>query len=160
MIHKQAEESYRQGAMLLEAGQPREALPFFKAAIDMSTEHDLAPSRRTARYVSFYGLCLFRTRSSLRDALNSCRSASQLNPVDPDVWCNLGRVAAAAGRRAEAYRAWRHGLELDSTHGELIRELRRFGIRRRPPLTFLGRSHPLNVALGKVRAALVRRPGR
>ena len=78
MIDPRAEDSYRHGAELLTSGSPRDALTYFKAAVDLASENGQA-ERATARYLSYYGLCLFRTRSGYREALGYCRKAVALD---------------------------------------------------------------------------------
>lgn len=157
MAMQDAEDRFQKGLMLLESGKARDALPFLKAAIDMSRENGSAANRRSARYVSFYGVCLCMSRNSRRESLESCRTAARLNDIDPDIWWNLGRVAAIAGKRREAYRAWFRGLSLDNGHAGILTEMRRRGMRRQPVLSFLDRSHPLNIALGRMRARMIKK---
>ena len=154
MIDPRAEASFRQGSSLFESGKPREALACYKAAIDFATAGS-APSRAAARYFSMYGLCICRTRGSVREALTACRTATRLDPLDSEVLRTLGRVAAAAGRKQEAIRAWQRGLELDPAHNEIQADLLKLGRRKAPVLEFLPRSHPLNVSLGRLRSRVV-----
>ena len=153
MLNQQAEESYRKGIEFLADGRPREALAFFRGAIEL--EDGLSGGGRgDARYLSFYGLSLCLSRQDIHKAIGCCRGAAKLDPTRPDVWWNLGRVAMVARRRGEAYRALRYGLRLDPAHQGMRTDLKRLGIRRRPALSFLPRSHKANVFLGRLRLAL------
>ena len=152
MLDQRAESTFQRGMDLLYRGQPREALAFLRAAVDLDDSHTGQYSGQ-ARYESYYGLCLAQNRSQsrLHDALKHCRKAAQMEAYRADVWMNLGRVAMAAGRRGEAYRAFDRGRSLDPTHRGIVKELRRLGVRRPPAVSFLPRQNPINVFLGRLR---------
>ena len=153
MIDPKAEESFRRGADLLAAGSSRDALAFLRAAIDQASDRPDA-ARPSARYYSYYGVCLYRARCGNREALAACRKAVALDDADPDLWWNLGRVAAGMNRRAEAWRAFQSGLLLESEHPGILQDMRRMGERRPPVLSSVRRDHPVNIALGRMRARL------
>lgn len=153
MINPRAEESFRDGKQRLDSGRARDAAAFFKAAIDIERD-EVGRAERQGRYLSYYGLALCRSRSGFREALRHCRTATSLEPDRADLWWNLGHVAMAVGRRAEAHRAWRRGLSLEPQHSALLAEVKRMGVRRAPVLGFLPRQHGLNVALGRLRSRL------
>ncbi len=156
MIYPPAEERFRLGRKRLAEGVAREALVCFKEAIELERSRSLDRGPGQGRYLSFYGLCLCITRASMREALHECRAGASLDPTDPDVWWNLGKVALHLHRRGEAYRAWTRGLELDPDHDGMRHEMANLGVRQQPVLSFVPRRHPLNVALGQVRARLGR----
>ncbi len=89
----------------------------------------------------------------------SCRKAfvvfKSTNPhtmgaVYPVLYLNLGRALIAAGRRKEALESFHKGLKHDRSHRELKQEMLRVGIRKKPPVSFLSRSNPLNKYIGKM----------
>jgi tetratricopeptide (TPR) repeat protein len=155
MLLQSAEASFRGGMELLEQGRVRDALGYFSGAIEIQRTAS-GDSPGEPRYLSYYGLCLGITRGNLREALECCRSAASREPYNGDAWWNLGRVALIAGRRGEAYRALHKGLDALPGHGGVLRDLERLGVRRPPVLSVVGRSHPLNVMLGRLRARWVR----
>ncbi len=136
----------------LMAGRQREAMAQFEAAIEL--ERRLSKDRPQARYLSYYGLCLAADGGQLHEALQFCREAVTLESFNPDVRCNLGRVLMLVGRRKEAYRNFKRGLDLEGGHRGLRAAVKKMGIRSRPVLGFLGRSHPMNVLLGRMRIAV------
>ena len=154
MIYPPAEERFKLGRKRLAEGVAREALACFKEAIDLERTHAVDCGPGQGRYHSFYGLCLCITRTSTREALQECRAGASLDPLEPEVWWNLGKVALHLHRRGEAYRAWQRGLELDPDHDGMRHHMQELGVRRPPVLSFVPRHHPLNVALGQVRARL------
>ena len=149
MLDHRAESTFQRGMDLLHRGQPREALAFLRAAVDLGDGCGGSYSGQ-ARYASYYGLCLSQSPSRLHDALKHCRQAAQMEAYRADVWLNLGQVALAAGRRGEAHRAFQRGRSLDPTHTGIAKELRRLGLRRAPVVRFLTRENPVNVYLGRL----------
>lgn len=149
MLAPQAESTFQKGVELLRRGLLREALPFLKAAVDLNDGRSENHAGQ-ARYESYYGLCLSMSPGRLHDGLEHCRTAARAEPYRPDVWLNLGRVALAAGRRGEAFRALDRGRCLDPGHAGIAKELRRLGQRRRPIVRFLRRHNPVNIFLGRL----------
>ncbi|HWR57652.1 MAG TPA: tetratricopeptide repeat protein, partial [Thermodesulfovibrionales bacterium] len=68
----------------------------------------------------------------------------------PVFFLNLGRAYLAAGKRAEAVNAFKRGLETDGENRDLLWEVRKLGIRRKPPVPFLRRSNPINRYIGQL----------
>ena len=149
MLVHLAEESFQRGMAAFEAGHGREAMAFFEAAIEL--ERRLGDGPPQARYLSQYGLCLGTVVRRRHKGVQFCREAVDLERYNPDLYCNLGRVLLAAGRRKDAHDTLLRGLRIQTDHQEIIRALKEMGIRRRPVLPFLARSNPLNVYLGRLR---------
>jgi len=141
-----AEEHYRQGRELLEAGRPAEALEHFRAA------HRL--DRSSPRYASYYGLGLALVERRFNRAVELCRTAAKQEFFTPDLYHNLARVHLAFGFKAEGLRYLRRGLMIDPGHRGIVEELARMGVRQRPVLEFLPRRHFLNRWLGRVRRTM------
>jgi tetratricopeptide (TPR) repeat protein len=156
MLFGAAEESFQKGLHALAAGQRRQAMALFEAAIEL--ERRLGGRRPQARYLSYYGLCLGLELHEVPEGLRFCREAVTLEPYNPDARYNLGRLLFIAGRRKEAHEALCKGLKLQPQHRGIRIALRDMGLRRRPVLPFLGRRHPLNVLLGRLRGPAGRAP--
>lgn len=150
MFVREAENRFRTGLHHLARGRAGDALPFIGAAVEVQQERSTGDHAQ-ALYLSYQGLCLCLTRTDVHGGLRQCRRAAKSDPISLEVWWNLGRVALMVGRRGEAYRAFREGLRIYPEHPSLSRCLRRMGRRRPPVLSFLGRRHPVNVLLGRLR---------
>lgn len=148
----EAENSFRRGLMYLTDGDHEKAATFFRAAMDIEKTRKV--QRPQLRYLSYYGLSLARAHRVNREALRACETAARLDPWDPDLRLNLGRVYALAGKTSQALKTLMHGLALSPTHRVLRKELAKLDRRSKPPLSFLKRSHPLNLWIGKVRSGL------
>lgn len=148
MLVHAAENRFQRGLEALNRGRGLEGLALFEAAIELERQHG-AP-RPQARYLSWYGLALALEGGRVREGVEFCRQAVPLEFYNPELYLNLGRVLMVAGRKREAYDALRKGAALQPSHPGLQRELAKLGRRRRPVVPFLDRSHPVNVALGKL----------
>lgn len=84
--------------------------------------------------------------------LEMCLEAIKLEREEPLIYLNLAKIYMLMKDRYHAVQAIHAGLKY--THSPFRNELMNFykqiGIRRRPPITFLSRNHPLNVFLGKL----------
>lgn len=150
LIHP-AEECFQKGLRAMEGDRRREAMAMFEAALEL--ERRLGAARPQARYLSYYGLCLGLELNEVREALRYCREAVIREGYNADIRCNLGRVLLVSGRRKEAFDSFRRGLKLQPDHEFIIAQLRQMGVRRKPPVPFLSRKHPINVLLGRMRVA-------
>jgi tetratricopeptide (TPR) repeat protein len=130
-------------------GQAREALALAAASYRMLRDIPGAP-RDAAIIPSWYGLLLGTVGNRASEGLALCRNAASELFWEPRVHENLARLEMACGHRKEAVSALERGLAIAPENREL-RELRhQLGRRRKPPLPFLDRSHPLNRVLGRL----------
>ncbi len=100
-----------------------------------------------------YGLALREGR--IDEGLALCRHALRLQLFEPENHLNLARIQLLGNDRSAAYRTVREGLRVDRYDKELQALRRTLGERRRPLLSFLSRTHPINRLLGRLRHALV-----
>ena len=122
-------------------------LPEAKRAFQQA--HTLKPGE--PRYCSYYGLSIALADRVYKEALRFCEAAVPDNYLYPDLFYNLGRVYLMAGRKAKAHQAFRKGLALDPKNSDIVRELKKMGVRQKPPVSFLDRSNPVNKLMGKLR---------
>jgi len=114
------------------------------------------PSLQTvklAQGLSYFGVCLALVRKQHKNAIDLCRRAIDLEFYNPDHYANLGRVYLAAGNRKKALETVEAGLKLNEHHDGLLAVRKMLGVRSRPTVPFLDRSHPINVSLGQSRHA-------
>ena len=124
-----------------------EALKLLEQALKISPENPV--------YLSMMGLC----ESMMGDPVKGeqmCRMAFQVagRERDPMLYVNLGRVLLERGERMKARAQFMKAYKRDNTNAPAALELSRMGVRKRPPLSFLDRNHPLNKYLGKLRHRL------
>jgi predicted Zn-dependent protease len=149
---QRAEQFFRKGVGRLSEQRAAEAARHFLTAIQLEREHGVR--RPEMRYLSYFGLSLALARGSVEEAVQACATAVARQPDHPDLHLNLARVHLAAGDPPSALRAAAAGLALDPSHRDLRSLVRAVERRRRPPLGFFTRNHPVNRMLGWLRASL------
>lgn len=108
---------------------------------------------KAAGGLSWFGLCLALVRKELKPAIDLCRRAIDLEFYNGDHYGNLSRVYLAAGNRKKAVEAAEQGLKVAHGHAYLVEVRQSLGVRARPAVPFLDRTHPINVSLGQSRHA-------
>lgn len=144
----ESEVYYNQATELLSRNHVHAAMKQFEKALEISPNNAL--------YLSHYGWCIASERRDFASALKLCERAVKLEPRNPVVRVNLGKVCRLQGDNARAYRSFIQAWKTDKTHPAAAAELSRMGIRRPPVLPFLSRSHWLNRRLGILRAKIER----
>ncbi len=102
-------------------------------------------------FYSYLGFGVAYRERRIREGVELCRHACRLSFYEPENFLNLARTCLLAGNRAEAYRAIEKGYALDPDDPALRKLHAKLGVRRRPIVKFLGRRHPINRMLGRVR---------
>jgi tetratricopeptide (TPR) repeat protein len=72
------------------------------------------------------------------------------NMLFPVFYLNLGRAYVAAGKKKEALEVFGKGLRYDSRNHDILMEIRGLGSRKKAPMSFLDRSHPINKYIGLI----------
>lgn len=158
MPERLSENSFRKGLRAATRGDFLLALAYFEASMQLVRRDGLAAA--PMKYLSYYGLCLAMASDRLHEAREICEGALEAEFYNPDLYLNLGKVYIRTGDRGRAFGTLVRGLRLSPRHPGLIREIRRLGLRRRPVVRFLHRSHPLNRFLGRVWPRRERRAAR
>ncbi len=108
---------------------------------------------KAANGLSFFGLCLALVQKKHKEAIELCKRAIDLEFYNGDHYANLSRVYTSAGNRKKAIEAAEAGLKILPDHDELLVVRKELGVRSKPLVPFLDRSHPINVTLGQTRHA-------
>ena len=110
-------------------------------------------SSKTATGLSYFGLSLALVQRKFKPAIDLCKRAIEFEFYNVDHYANLARVYVVAGNRKKAIEAIDEGLKAHPDDEALLEVRRQLGVRSRPPVPFLDRSHPINVTLGQARHA-------
>ena len=110
-------------------------------------------SAKTATGLSYFGLCLALVQRKFKPAIDLCKRAIELQFYNAEHHANLARVYVSAGNRKKGVETVESGLKLHPEDEALLAVRRSLGVRSRPALPFLDRSHPINVTLGQARHA-------
>ena len=116
--------------------------------LDIYGTEDAPPIRtpKDASGLSYFGMTLALMQKKFKVAID-------LEFYNGDHYANLARVYIAAGNRKKALETLEQGLRLAHEHPYLIEVRKSMGVRARPAVPFLDRSHPINVTLGQSRHA-------
>jgi uncharacterized protein HemY len=99
-----------------------------------------------------YGIALVDRR--IRDGVKLAKHGVKIGYHDPENHFNLARTCLLANDRRGAVKALRDGLKIDPQNVEMRKLRKDLGLRSSPVLSFLDRSNPLNVFLGRLRHSL------
>lgn len=109
--------------------------------------------------LSYYGCLLAVVSKNYKTGIDVCHNAIEVIKKRvpfgeeffyPVFYLNLGRAYLAAGKKAEAITAFNKGLEIDIENKDLLWEMRKLGLRRKPAVPFLRRSNPINRYIGQL----------
>lgn len=141
-----SEELFKAALQLIKDKMHWDALSSIKAAIERGGYEgvdDIPPN-----YLSYLGLAIALAEKRYRDGAELCEKAIKKEFYNPLYYLNLGKVYFAGGYRLKAINAFYNGLKIDGSHNEIMAELKRIGIRRKPLISFLPRTNVLNRYLG------------
>lgn len=128
----------------------------FRKAMHLLVEAlQIAPDN--PHYLSYFGLCIANVERDFPRAIRYCREALDRLPTDPILYVNLGKVYRLRRDNATAHSVLLKAWSINKRHPAVATELVRMGIRRRPFVPFLSRSHWVNKYFGMLRATLERR---
>jgi len=158
MAWTESEREFRCGLCFLEKQSYASAEARFSKAIEL--ERSVGVVRPQMRYLSYYALARALARRPTPEEVKLCAKAAAEDDFDPNLQLNLGKVYLLAGKTAKALKAFQTGLRLDPTHPRLNIIMAQADRRSKPSLPSLGRDHPINRTLGRLRASLFasRRP--
>lgn len=148
------ERHYQSGLTLLNRGRYHEAVTQFQAALE--SEKERGAMRPQMRYLSYYGLSRALANRPTPEDVQICERAAAQDSFDATLLLNLGKVYLLTGKTTKALATFERGMKLDPNDRSLRAMFRRADRRARPPLPMLGRDHPLNRSLGRLRASLRR----
>lgn len=102
-------------------------------------------------FYSYLGFGIARFERRVREGLALCEHAVKREFYQPENYLNLARTQLLANQRRKAIESVIAGRRLDRAHPGLAALHRELGLRRRPVLSFLSRTNPLNRLLGRLR---------
>lgn len=138
MADAEAERLFEKGLEALATGNTLSALSCFEKALQIEDRPE---------YSSHFAFCAAKERGQVQLAVTLCEKAIVREKENSVHYLNLGRIYLIAGRKADAIRVFRSGLEIEADR-DIIEELNRLGTRKPPALPFLKRSNPINKYLG------------
>ncbi|MBI5560452.1 MAG: hypothetical protein HY883_04195 [Deltaproteobacteria bacterium] len=137
---EEGKENFSAGLKYLKTGEMEAATRAFEKAYRENKEN---PS-----YMSYYGMCAALKWGKIGLGIELCTKAIKKEFFKADFYLNLGKVYLEADNRKGAVTVFKKGLGIDKDNEELHEMLVILGVRKRPVIPFLGRSHQINKYLG------------
>lgn len=98
---------------------------------------------------SYKAYCEANIHGSLREAVKTCQKMLKINYLNPVHYLIMGRLFLMSNNREKAIHVFRKGLKIEPDP-RIIRELKKLGLRKKPVISSLERSHPINKMSGKI----------
>lgn len=132
---------------------PRDAYAVLRTAIVVHPEDP--------HILSFYGSLQAIVDKKYRTGIENCSKAIVLFKKKSALnvrleryamfYLNLGKANLAGGKKKDAIAAFQKGLQYDHKNSALLKQMEALGTRKKPLVSFLERSNPINKYLGKMR---------
>ena len=135
-----AEEHFKNGLSFLAKDNIPDAFEAFRKAYESNSN--------TARYISYYGLCIALYTEDIETGLELCTRAIRTEFFRSEYYLNLGKAFVKAGKKQSAINTFRKGLRIDKKNEDIKKELEKMGIRAKPIIPFMARSNPINKYIG------------
>ena len=150
-------EYFEEFQMLLRRGNGASALNVLKIALDKYPNDPFL--------LSYYGCLLAIVENKAKEGVKICENA--IKHLDksmpfgseffyPAFYLNLGRAHLKNNNIKDAVTALHTGLSIDSNNRDIIWELKKMGVRKKPVVPFLGRNNPINKYIGKLRSKVTK----
>jgi predicted Zn-dependent protease len=133
----------------------REGLP----ALARIAEQETRPGALPALVYSYLGYGIALRQQRLSEGLKLCQHAVKMEFYQAENFLNLARTLVLGGHRRAAVRALADGLKIEPDNEQLLELQHEMGLRKRPVLSFLSRSNPINSLLGRLRHLVIPRRG-
>lgn len=107
--------------------------------------------------LSYYGCLIAVIENNTKEGIKICEDAIRYFKIStpfgseffyPVFYLNLGRAYLKAKKKKLAVQAFKEGLKSDPENKDLLWEMKKIGVRAKPPLPFLARSNPINKYIG------------
>ena len=125
-------------------GRVKEAAALFRELVDGGS--------RDPKHLSYGGLVVATAEGDVKTGLGWCERALEIAFYDPQMYINLARLHEQTGWKSQAAEVLRRGLRVDPGNKRLLAEIDRINPRTKDAIPSLPRTHPVNKALGKLRA--------
>lgn len=141
---------FDKGLALIKRGYPAEAIQCLEQVISLG-------HKGSACY-SWLGLAMARSKWDMAKAEEFCKMAVKKDFYVPQYYVNLAEVYKLKGNKVKAIKTLEAGLELDCENKAILKELYKFGARRRPVIPILSRENPINKELGIILSKKRKKP--
>lgn len=146
------------GLRLCRAGRYEDGHTLLRTVTEEGSTAELPSIELPGVFFSYLGYCIAAFEARYNDGLALCERAIEMEFYNTENHFNLARTYMLLESRKKAIQAVRAGLRVDPQDGRLRALMRELGLRKRPPIPFLDRSHTINRWLGSLRHYLTAPP--
>ena len=140
-------DEFELGKAYIREGNYKEAAHYFRKALLYYKDN---PNQTPGVLLSGYGVATALGEKNLKEGILFCKKSLNRKDLAPDYYLNLSDLYLRNRQKKEAYRVLEEGLKKFKNHPRILVKIKEFGVRKRPPIPLLGRSHPVNKVLGKI----------
>jgi len=142
---------YQAGLTLFERGRFADAALHFELVIRAEGQRALRPHMRALSYLGLARSLADRPRP---EDVAACEHAARIDDFDPVVHANLGHVYVLTGKTSRAMAVLERARRIDPANARVQALYSRYDRRLPPVIGRLGRDHPLNRSLARLRGLL------
>jgi tetratricopeptide (TPR) repeat protein len=135
------------GKAYLKEKNYKEAAHYFRKALLFYQEE---PNKTPSILLTGYGYATAIGENNLKDGLAFCKKGLQRKDPVPESYLYLAELLLLNREKGEAYKILEEGLRIFKSNPRLFERIKQFGVRKRPFVPILERSHPVNKVLGKI----------
>ncbi|MBI3604948.1 MAG: tetratricopeptide repeat protein [Nitrospirae bacterium] len=140
-------EEFQLGTAYLKEKNYKEAAHYFRKALLFYQEN---PNQTPGSLLSSYGYATAMGENQIKEGVAFCKKGIQRKDQVPEQYLYLAELCLINRRKGEAYQALEDGLKIFKNNSRLSQKIKEFGVRKKPLLPILERSHPVNKVLGKI----------
>lgn len=135
------------GKVYLKEKNYKEAAHYFRKALLFYQEE---PNKTPGIVLSGYGYATAIGEKNIKDGLAFCKKGLQRKDPVPESYLYLAELLLLNREKGEAYKTLEEGLKIFKSNPRIFERIKQFGVRKRPLVPVLERSHPVNKVLGKI----------
>jgi tetratricopeptide (TPR) repeat protein len=108
------------------------------------------PNKTPGILLTCYGYATAIGEKNMKDGLAFCRKGLLRKELVPESYLYLAELLLLNREKAEAYKTLEEGLRNFKGNAKMAEKIKLFGVRKKPVIPILQRSHPVNKVLGKI----------
>lgn len=125
----------------------KEAVHYLRKAFLLYQDN---PNQIPGAILSYYGVAIAYGEKNFTEGIVFCKKALNRKDLAPEFYLHAAELLIRNRQKKDAFKVLEEGLGKFKGHPKIKAKLEEFGVRKRPPIPVLKRSHPVNKVLGKI----------
>ncbi|MHB8482619.1 MAG: tetratricopeptide repeat protein [Nitrospiria bacterium] len=135
------------GKAYLKEKNYQEAVNYLRKALAYYQKN---PNQTPGVLLSSYGYAVAIGEKKLKEGVAFCKKGLMRKDQAPEHYLYLAKLYLLCRQKREAYKTLENGLKIFKNDSSLSDKIKEFGVRKKPPVPLLDRTHPVNKVLGKI----------